>query len=199
MQLQLLEEDPDVDAGRRLEGRLDPDVDWKGRWIRTLLLKVDWKGRWIRMKLLEMDRIRTSIGKDDDCKGWIRTSLLEGLDSLSIGRVGRDVDWKGWIRRRLEGDWKGWIRRQLEGDWKGWIRRMLLEGTSIGSGRCCWTDWNGRIVMDDGPDVVDGRDVGSRCCCWKGIGRDGDWKGWIQTSIGRVGRDVDWKGCCCFC
>ena len=35
MQLQLLEEDSDVNAGRRLEGRLDPDVGRKGHWIRT--------------------------------------------------------------------------------------------------------------------------------------------------------------------
>ena len=69
-----------------------------------------------------------------------------------------------------------------------------LEPTSVGRG------------LD--PDVVAGRDVN-----WKGIGRvgsgrqlEGDWKGWIRTSIGRVGSDVverglegldldvDWKG-----
>ena len=89
------------------------------------------------------------IGSDVDWKGWIRTSLLEGLDPSSIGRVGRDVNWKGVGRVGSEGCcWKG---RRLD--------PVVVDG---------------RI----GRDVVDGRDVGSGCCCWKRIGRDVDWKGW---------------------
>ena len=47
------------------------------------------------------------IGRDVN---WIRTSLLEGLEGTSIGRVkrdvvdDRDVSWKGWKGRRLDPD-----------------------------------------------------------------------------------------------
>ena len=81
-----------------------------------------------------------------------------------------------------------------------------LEETPIGRdvfGRCCW---KGRQLEGLNPDgdrkgrQLEGiwvRRDGPGRCCWKRIGRDGDWKGWIQMGIGR---EIDWKGCgmgCC--
>ena len=112
------------------------------------------------------------------------------------------VDWKGWKGRwkctsvgRVERD-AGSVR-QLEGldpdvDWKGWKRRQLegtLEATLIGSG--CQLEGleatsSGRELEGMDPTLLLEGD-------WKERQLEGDWKGWIRTSL----LDGDWKGRCC--
>ena len=121
--------DPDVVAEWGLKGTMEPD------------------------ELLEVNRIRTSIGKDNNWKGM--RLLEDNLDEVS----GRDVGlgrcclmWKKNRTSMLDAEWKDvdWKGMRLlvdnldevagsgldpDIDWKGWIRTLLMEG--LDSKRCC--------------------------------------------------------------